>query len=149
MFGVPGGVFFQFLVSGSLQLFWLRKILPGSCSIFLLPAYPMSSPPLFPRGVSLQSAPYQKPRGDDQVPLPQPHWVLPEPSRSCRSPSAGAGGRGRNRGQHWARAGLHEIPQECERCSEQLGGPGGSLVSPLFPESPRAVAGAPSFHHFL
>lgn len=117
----------------------LAEILPGSCSIFLLPAYPMSSPPLFPTGVSLQLAPHQNPRGDDQepsaVPLPQPHWF----SRSLLTLV----------GPSRTRAGLHKIPQECQRCSEQLGGPGGSLVSPLFPESPRAVAEASSFHHFL
>ena len=37
-------------------------------------------------------------------------------------------------------------PRVCQRCSEPLGSPGGSLVPPLFPESPEAAAGASCSH---
>lgn len=69
VWGSQGSVFFRFLVSWSLQLFWPRKIHPGGYSVFLLPAHPVSSLPLFPRGVSLQSAPARDQEGVTRNPL--------------------------------------------------------------------------------
>lgn len=96
-----GSVFLWFLVRWHLQLYWTRKVLPCGCSIFPLAAHPLVAPSS-PRGVSLQSAPCQRPRRDDQGsstvcllhPHPCPHctiagssWThlaLPVPFCRCR-----------------------------------------------------------------
>lgn len=56
----------------------------------------------------------------------------PGPISLFQSPSAGAGGRRRTEANTGFRAELHKIPQECQRCSEQLGGQGGSRAPTIF-----------------